>query len=134
MVQYIRAVRSRKHDDAFIDAEAIHLYQQLIQCLFSFIVTAAHTGAALTSYGIYLIDKYDTRCVLFGLIEQITDTGSTDAYKHFHKIRTGNTEERNAGFTGHRPGQQGLTGTGRTVQQHAFGNLGSQGIKPLRML
>ena len=133
MIQNIRTVRCRNHDDAFVDTEAVHLNQQLIQRLFSFIVAAAHTGATLPPYRINFINENDTGSILFGLVEQITHTGCADAHKHLHKVRTGNRKKRHAGFACHSPGKQRLAGTRRSVQQHAFGNFGTQRIVPLGM-
>ena len=133
MIQNIRTVCGRDHDDALVDAKAIHLNQQLIQRLFPFIMAAAHTGAALPSYRINFINKNDTGRILFGLIEQITHTGRADTHKHLHKVRTRNRKERHAGVACHSPRKQRLAGTRGSVQQHAFGNFGTQRIVPLGM-
>ena len=37
-------------------------------------MASAHTGSPLAGHGINLIDKYDTGGILFGILEQITDT------------------------------------------------------------
>ena len=44
---------------------------------------------------------------------------------HFHEIGTGNGQELDIRLTGHSPGKQCLTGTGRAYQQHAVGDPGT---------
>ena len=51
-------------------------------------MTAAKTGATVTSNGVNLIDKDNTRCVFLRMVEQITDTGRADTDEHFHEVRT----------------------------------------------
>ena len=87
-VQDIHAVRGRHDDNAFIDAKAVHLYQQLVQCLLPLIVSAAHTCTSAAGNRVNLVDKHDTGRVLLGLLEQVTDTGSAHTHKHLHEIRT----------------------------------------------
>ena len=87
-VQDIHAVGGRHDDNAFIDAKAVHLNQQLVQRLLPLIVAAAHTCTSAAGNRVNLINKHDTGRVLLGLLEQITDTGSAHAHEHLHKIRT----------------------------------------------
>ena len=97
-------------------------------------MATAKTGAALTAYGINLIDKYDAGCTFLCLVEQITYTRSADTDKHLYKVRTGNAEERNSRFTGNCLRQQGFACTRRAIEQNTFRNLSSQVIILLRML
>ena len=85
-------------------------------------MAAAHAAAAASRHRVNLINKYNTGMVPLGIREQITDTGSAHTHEHFHKIRTGDTEERHAGLSCHRLRKQSLTGSGRSLQQHALGN------------
>ena len=87
-IQNIHTVGSSHNDDSFIYTKTIHLYQQLIQCLLSLIVSAAHTGTTSSCNCVNLIDKDDTWSILFCFFKQITHTGCTHTYEHFHKIRT----------------------------------------------
>ena len=95
-IQYIRTVCRRQNDDAGILRESIHLYEELVQRLFSFIMAAAQACASLTSDRVDLIDKNDTRRVLLSLIEQVSDSGCADTDEHLHKVRTADGEERHA--------------------------------------
>src|SRR5699024_7617396 len=42
-IKDILPVRRRHHNDAFIDAEAVHLHKELVQRLFSLVVAASET-------------------------------------------------------------------------------------------
>ena len=88
-VQYVRTVGGGNHDNAFVTLEAVHLYQQLVQCLLTLVVTAAHASATMAANGIDLVDEDDTGALLLGLLEHVTDTGGTHAHEHFHEVRTG---------------------------------------------
>ena len=100
-IEDIRTVRCSDGDDAFILAEAIHLDQELVQRLFSFVMPAAEAAASLTAYRIDFIDEYDAWCILLRLGKKVTDAGSADTDKHFYKVRAGDGEERHLRFTGH---------------------------------
>src|SRR5699024_7830862 len=93
-IQDIHPVGSRHHNDSFIDAKTVHFHQKLIQRLFSFIVTAAHTGAPSSGHRVDFIDENDTGAVTLSLFKQIPHPGRSHAHEHFHEIRSGNTKER----------------------------------------
>ena len=100
-IQDIHTVGRCHDDDAFVVSETIHLDKHLVQRLLSLIMTAAHAGSTASGYGIDLIDKNDAGRIFLCLCKKVADTGGTHADKHFHEIRTGNTEKRNACFTGY---------------------------------
>ena len=83
-------------------------------------MAAAHTCTAASRNRINLINKYNTRRVLLCVQEQISHTGCAHADKHLYKIRTGNTEKGNICLPGYRFREQGLTGSGRALQQDAL--------------
>jgi len=124
-VKDIYTVGRCHHDDSLIDTETIHLHKELVKGLLSLIVAAAHTGTTLSGNCIDLIDKDDTRCMAFAFLKKVTHTGSTDTDKHFHEVRTGNGEERNACFSCHCFGKKGLTGSRRAYKQHTFRDSGT---------
>ena len=77
----------RCHDDHIgIVIESVHLCENLIERLFAFIVTASDTRGSLLSDGIDLIDEYDRRCTLTSILEEITDTCSTDSDEHLNEL------------------------------------------------
>ena len=89
-------------------------------------MAAAQSAAALTAHGVDLVDKHDGRGLLFGLQKQVADTAGAYAHIHLHKVGAGDGQELYVCLTGHRLGQQRLTGTRRAYQQHAFGDMGAQ--------
>ena len=133
-VEDVRAVGGRDQDDVGLDVEAVHLHQQLVEGLLAFVVTAADAGAAVAADGVDLVDEDDGGRVGFGLLKQVADTGGADAHEHFHEVGTGDGEERHAGLAGDGAGQQGLTGSGRAVQQHALGDFGADRLEFGRLL
>ena len=88
-VQYIHTVGCGENDDTAVGTETVHFGQQLVQCVFAFIVTA-HSGrfGTGTSHCIDFVDEYDAGSFFFGLAEQVADAGSAYADKHFHEVGT----------------------------------------------
>src|SRR4051812_41395216 len=80
-----------------------------------------------------LVNKDDARSILLALLEKVSDATRTHADEHFDKIRTRDGEERNIGFAGNRTGQQSLTCSRRSYQQHALGNASAQFLEFLRL-
>ena len=66
------------------------------------------------------------------LLEHIPNTRRPDPDVHFHKIRAGQTKERDTGFTGDSFGQHGFSGSGRTDEQHTAGNSSTERLILLR--
>ena len=112
-VQHVWTVGRCDHDHAVIDVKTVHLDQQLVQGLFTLIVTTAHAGSTLTTDRVNLVDKDNARCLLLGLLEHVAYTTRADTHKHFNKVRSGNSEERHLGLAGDGLGQQSLTRTRR---------------------
>ena len=85
----------------------------------------------MTADSIDFIDKHNGRGNLLGLVKQVAYPARADTYKHFHKITATDGKERHTGLACDRLGQQGFTGSGRSDQQYALGNPGSEfGIRP----
>ena len=133
-VENIRAIGRSDDDHGCIAIEAVHLDQNLIERLLSFIVAAAHAGAAMTADRVDFIDKDDTGSVLLCLFEQIAHAAGAHAHEHFHEFGAADAEEGRTGFTGYRFGQQSLAGTRRSDHQHPFGDARAQGRELFRLL
>src|SRR5215472_17410412 len=86
----------------------------------------------MASHGVDFVDEDDARRVLFALLKQVANAAGPHANEHLHKIRTGDAEERNIGFTGHGPRQQGLARAGMTYQEDALGDAAAQLLELLR--
>ena len=132
-IQNIRTVRGSHDDNAFVAFKTVHFDQQLIQSLFTFIMSAAHAVSAPTTNGIDFIDENDWRGVLLGIFKKITDTAGTDTDKHFNEVRTWNWKERHARFARNGFGQQSLTCSGRSFKQNTGRNFGAQSQEFMRI-
>ena len=121
-VKDVGTVGRRDDNNTFVETEAVHFHQHLIQSLLALIVTAAQTRAALTADGVDFIDEDDGRRMLLGLLKQVTHTGGTDTDVEFDEVGTGDREERNSRLAGDCLGKQSLTGTGRADEQHTLGD------------
>src|SRR5258707_3350679 len=131
-IQHIRTVRGSNQNYAFVRFKAIHLDQQLVQRLFALIVSAAESGSAMTAYCINFVNEDDAWGIFLALLKQVANAACAHAYEHFYKIRTGDGEERNVGFAGHCPGQQGFACSRMSYQQYALGNASAQLLEFLR--
>ena len=121
-IQDIRTVCRGQNDDTGILSESVHLNQQLIQRLLPLVVAAAQSGASLTSHRVDLVDKHDAGRIFLGLLEQVSDTGCTDADKHFNKVGAADRKERHSRFTRCRPRHVGFSGSRRADQQDSLGD------------
>src|SRR5690606_22232824 len=89
------------HDNyLFIWGKPIHLHKNLVQGLFSFIMGRHNTCRACASNRIDFINEDNRRGIFFGGGKQISCTGSTNSYQHFHKLGTSYREEGNISLTG----------------------------------
>ncbi|CDC62533.1 unknown [Clostridium sp. CAG:448] len=88
-IQNIRTVGCSHDNDAIVRAETVHFDKQLVQRLFTFIVTAAKTCASVSAYRIDFINEDDGSGGFPCGFKQITDTGRTDTDIHFHKVGAG---------------------------------------------
>jgi len=85
-VEDIRAVGGSDDNHVRVSAETIHLYQELVEGLFAFVMTAAKTCPAVATYRVDFINKDDTRRMLFRLAEKVTHAAGADANEHLHKF------------------------------------------------
>ncbi len=125
-VENVGAVGRGDEDHAATSVEAIHLDEELVERLLTFVVAATHPGAAVASDGVDLVDENDGGRVLLGLIEQVTDAGGTDADEHLDEVGAGDGEEGHAGLACDRASEEGLAGAGRAVEEYALGDLGAE--------
>lgn len=133
-IQDVGTVGCGDQDDAGAITEAVHLDEQLVECLLALVVSAAQACSALTTDGVDLVDEDDAGAVLLGLLEHVANTRSTDTDEHLDEVRTGDGEERDTGFACNSASEQRLTGSGRAVQQHTARNLGAERLVASRVL
>ena len=111
-VQTVGAVGSGQHHHALGAVKAVHLGEQLVECLLPLVV-AGQLTVTLFANGIDLVDKDDTGGLLVGLLKEVTHLGGAPAYEHLHKFTACDGEEGDVGLTGHSLGQQGFAGARR---------------------
>ena len=123
-VQNVGAVGRREDDHAAVGSKPIHLGQQLVQSVLTLVV-GSEVGVLATcpANGVDLVDEDDGRRLLFGLLEEVSDTRRADPHEHLDKIRTTQTEEWHLGFAGNGLGKQGLSRSWRAHEKGALGNL-----------
>ena len=135
LVQHVRAVGGRQHDDPLARAEAVHLGQDLIQRLLLLAVAAAvDHPAPRAADGVQLVDEDDGRGGLAGLLEQVAHAAGAHADDHLDELAGAHAEERHPGLAGDRLGEQRLARPGRADQQHALGRGPAQPGVLLRVL
>ncbi len=81
--------------------------------------------------GVDLVDEDDGGGVLLGLVEQVAHARGAHADEHLDELGGGHGEEGHAGLAGDGLGQEGLTGSGRAVEEDALGDLGADGAELL---
>jgi hypothetical protein len=65
------------HNNSWISFKIVHLNQNLVDSLFSLIVTSTISGTTLITYSINLANEDDTWGILLGLSKNYMDTGGT---------------------------------------------------------
>ena len=101
LIQYVYTVGRCQNDNTTVGTETVHLCQQLVQRVLTFIIsTHCRILSTCTSHGINLINKDDTGSLFLCLLEQVADTGCTYTHEHFHEVRTRQREERHIRFAG----------------------------------
>ena len=123
-VEHVGTVGGSEDNDTAVGTKTVHLCEQGVQRVLTLVVTT-HRGvtAARTAHGINLINEDDARRLCLGLLEEVADTTGTHTHEHLHEVGTRHREERDTGLTGHSLGEQGLTGSRRSHEQGALGNL-----------
>ena len=119
-IQDVWAVCCSKNHDAFCCFKTVHLSQHLVESLFTFIVTAAKSGATLATNGINFVNEDDGLAHFACLLKEVSYATCTHADKHLHEVRTGDGQEANACFTGNGTSKQCFTCSRRTNKQNTF--------------
>ena len=133
-VEDVGTVGRREQDHALLLVEAVHLDEQLVERLLALVVPAAEAGTAVTTDGVDLVDEDDRGRRRLRLLEEVAHARRADAHEHLDEVGAADREERHAGLAGDRLGEQRLAGAGRTVEQHALGDLGAHLLEARRRL
>ncbi len=122
-VEDVGTVGGRQQDHALLLVEAVHLHEQLVECLLALVVPTTEAGTAVTTHGVDLVDEHDRGCRGLGLLEEVTHPRRADAHEHLDEVGAADREERHARLAGDRLGEQGLARARRTVEQDPLGDL-----------
>mmetsp|Transcript_12697 Transcript_12697/g.33750 ORF Transcript_12697/g.33750 Transcript_12697/m.33750 type:complete len:691 (-) Transcript_12697:111-2183(-) len=133
-VEDIRAVGCRHDDDARVSLEAIHLRQQLVERLLALVVSSSDARATLASDGVNLVDEHDARRILLRLLEEVAYARRADTDEHLDELGAGDAEEGHASLAGDRLGEERLTRTRRSDEEHALGDARTHGGESLGTL
>ena len=124
-IEDVRTVGGGEHDHPFGTGKAVHLGQDLVQRLFTLIVTAERIRAARPADRVDLIDEDDCRCDLASFCKQFAYAAGADAHDHFDELRRAGAEKWDIRLARGRSGQEGLAGSWRPGQQYTFRRAGS---------
>ncbi|GBE40140.1 hypothetical protein BMS3Bbin09_00012 [bacterium BMS3Bbin09] len=72
-IEDIRPVGCSEDYYTFIRGKTVKLHQELIECLFTFIMSASKSCTPVTADSVYLIYKYNARSTFLGLFKKVPD-------------------------------------------------------------
>ena len=117
-IEDVGPVRGREHDHRLRRTEPVHLGEDLVEGLFTLVVAAAESRAAMAPDGVDLVDEQDRRRGVLGGLEQIADARRADADEHLDELAAGDREEGHARLAGNGPGKERLAGARRAHEEH----------------
>ena len=123
LVQDLRPVGRAQDQDSLGRLETVHFGEQLVQGLFSLLVSAAVLGVAAAADGVDLIDENNAGRVLVRFLEKVADTGSAYTNVQFNKVGTGQREEGDVRLSCYSLCKQSLAGAGRAHKKGSLGEL-----------
>ena len=118
LVEGLRAVGGRQHDDALVVVEAVHLGEELVQRLLALVV-GRERGVAPLAHGVDLVDEDNAGRLLVGLLEEVAHLGGAAPDEHLDKGRARDLEKRHARLAGDGLGQERLSRARRAHEQGA---------------
>ncbi|MPM74371.1 hypothetical protein SDC9_121359 [bioreactor metagenome] len=89
---------------------------------------------ALGRYAVYLVDEYDARRILLGLLEDLPELALGLSVELAHDLRPAYGDEVAAGLPGNGLRQHRLPGARRPVEQHPLGRLDPEPLEKLGVL
>ena len=125
-VEDVGTVGRRHDDDSLVGIEAVHLDEDLVEGLFTFVVSATEACSTLTAHGIDLIDEDDAGLIAFCNVEEVTDSRGTDTDVHLDEVRSAHRIERHTRLACNGLCEERFTRSGRADEQHALGDTGTE--------
>jgi hypothetical protein len=120
-IQDFRPIGRRHENDADAGIEAVHLDQQLVQGLLTFLMRYRSHPASFPKR-IQFVDEDNTGRFDLCLLEQIPHAGCPHPDKHLHELRPADAEKSHPCLSRHGAGQKRLAGSRRADEQDAFRN------------
>src|SRR5215211_5571620 len=120
LVEHVGLIGGGQHDHALLAGETIHLGQDLVQGLFLLARSPDCRLTAGATYGIKLVDKYDRRGILAGLLEEVSHAAGAEAHEQLHELGGAQGEERHTRLARDSPRQERLARSRGSNQQHAL--------------
>ena len=111
LIEHVGPIGRPDDDHAGGRVEAVHLGQNLVQRLFTFVVAAAEAGntrRARSADRVKLVDEHDRRRSLLRLGEEVAHTRCADTDDRLDELGRRHREERDVRLTRDRPREQGL--------------------------
>ena len=109
--------------------ESVHFAQNLIQRLFSFIMSTTKARPPDAANGVDFVNKKNTGSTFLCRAEHVSNPARPDTHKHLDEFRSVNRKERNPRFASSGSGKQCFSRPWWPHQQHTFGDLCTQTLK-----
>jgi hypothetical protein len=134
-VEDVWAIRGAEHDHGVGRVEAVHLGEDLIECLFAFVVGAAQAVGTLAGSAdrVELVYENDGGGGLLALGEQVADARRSHADDGLDELRCRDGKEGGLCFSRDRPGQERLARPRRPEKQHPVGYTSAQALITIRV-
>src|SRR5947207_2006469 len=78
-IEHVWAVGRSHHDDFFVGLETVHLDEDLVECLLTFVVAATDAGTTHAADRVYFVDEDYRGSIFLGSLEKIAHTARTDS-------------------------------------------------------
>src|SRR5262249_40121546 len=131
-IENVRPVRRGDHHDSVGRREPVHLDEQLVEGLLSFLVAERATAAA-APYGVELIDENDAGGMTPGVLEQLTDALGAHTGVDLDEFRSAGEQERHLGFARDGTREKRFAGARLSDEKHALGNAATDLGEALRL-
>ena len=117
-IEHLGPVGGSHHHHSGGGVEAVHLGQELVEGLLTFVVRDNRAASALTD-GVNLVDEDDRRCSLARVGEEVAHPRCPHPDKQFDEAGPRESQKWNPGFPGYRSCHEGLARAWRTHHEHS---------------
>ena len=85
-IKNVRPIGSGNHNHTHVGFKTVHLYQHLVERLFTLVITATETRPTLTADCVDFINENNAGSILLRIVKHVTDARGADTNKHFDKV------------------------------------------------